>query len=132
MELILTGGTITGKELQTSGVVNKVLPRQDVLAHATKLAERIGSMSGAVTKIAKQAVLTGKFSLHSFACLIFCCNDHPHSDMDFAPLPLAENSHIVEGMSTERLLYYSTFSLSDFKEGQAAFLEKRPARFQHH
>ncbi|KAM7189913.1 ClpP/crotonase-like domain containing protein [Naviculisporaceae sp. PSN 640] len=102
MELILTGDSITGKELYASGVVNRALPRQDVFAHATKLAERIGSMSGPVTRIAKQAVLT------------------------------AENSHIVEGMSTERLLYYSTFSLGDFKEGQAAFLEKRPAKFQHY
>ena len=44
---------------------------------------------------------------------------------------LAENSHIVEGMAAEKALYYSTFSLKDFKEGQAAFLEKREPCFKH-
>ncbi|KAM7215870.1 ClpP/crotonase-like domain containing protein [Rhypophila decipiens] len=102
MELILTGESISGKELAASGIANKTFPRQEVLAQAKGLAERIGRMSGPVTRLAKQAVLT------------------------------AEKSHIVEGMATERLLYYSTFGLEDFKEGQAAFLEKRPAMFRHH
>lgn len=31
----------------------------------------------------------------------------------------------------ERALYYSAFSLADFGEGVAAFLQKRPAAFEH-
>jgi hypothetical protein len=44
---------------------------------------------------------------------------------------VAENSHIGEGMAAEKALYYSTFSLKDFKEGQAAFLGKRVPVFRH-
>ncbi|KAF1846732.1 ClpP/crotonase [Cucurbitaria berberidis CBS 394.84] len=35
------------------------------------------------------------------------------------------------GLQIERALYYSSFSLEDCQEGIAAFLEKRPAKFQH-
>jgi enoyl-CoA hydratase len=34
-------------------------------------------------------------------------------------------------MPIEKSLYYSTFDLGDFQEGQAAFLEKRRAEFSH-
>lgn len=42
-----------------------------------------------------------------------------------------EDSHLAAGMATEKLLYYSTFSLEDFKEGQQAFLGKRKPEFTH-
>lgn len=35
-------------------------------------------------------------------------------------------------MATEKTLYYSTFSLMDFMEGQQAFLQKRTPKFSHH
>lgn len=59
MEFILTGNPITGAEFERLGVVNRALPRQDVLPAATKLAEQIARNSGPIVKIAKQAVLTG-------------------------------------------------------------------------
>jgi len=60
MELILTGSSISGKELQEYNLVNRAFPREQVLAEATALAVKIGSMSGPVTRLAKQAILTGR------------------------------------------------------------------------
>lgn len=71
MELILTGDTISGKELEQLGLI-KAFQRDQVLDQAMSLAARIGKMSGAVTKLAKQAVLTGKRSA-LLRLLVFCC-----------------------------------------------------------
>ena len=43
----------------------------------------------------------------------------------------AENTHLDMGMAVESSLYYATFSIQDFCEGQAAFLEKRAPEFNH-
>ncbi|KAK2040987.1 enoyl-CoA hydratase/isomerase [Colletotrichum somersetense] len=101
MEFVLTGEPASGAEFERLGVVNKVFPRAEVVPAALKLAERIALMSGPVIKTAKQAVLT------------------------------VENSHLDAGMTTEKALYYSTFSLGDFQEGMTAFLEKRRPDFKH-
>jgi len=60
MELILTGDSSSGKELERLGLVSKSLPRPEVLAEAMSLAVKIAKMSGLVTSLAKQAVLTGR------------------------------------------------------------------------
>ncbi|RBQ99399.1 hypothetical protein VDGD_02910 [Verticillium dahliae] len=101
MEFVLTGDSASGAEFERLGVVNKAFPRDQVISAATNLAERIALMSGPVIQVAKQAVLT------------------------------VENSHLDAGMATEKMLYYSTFGLSDFKEGQTAFLQKRKPNFTH-
>jgi enoyl-CoA hydratase len=61
MEFVLTGDSATGAEFERLGVVNKVFPKQEVLAASIKLAERIAGNSAPVVKAAKQAVFTGKF-----------------------------------------------------------------------
>ncbi|KAJ0383538.1 hypothetical protein COL922a_010284 [Colletotrichum nupharicola] len=101
MEFVLTGDSASGAEFERLGVVNKVFPRAEVVPAALKLAERIAVMSGPVVKTAKQAVLT------------------------------VENSHLDAGMTMEKSLYYSTFSLDDFNEGMSAFLQKRRPEFKH-
>ncbi|KAK1827466.1 enoyl-CoA hydratase [Podospora conica] len=101
MHLVLTGSSLTGIELFEAGAASEALPAHEVLDAAMELAGRIGRMSGPVVRAGKQAVLT------------------------------AETSHLAEGMAAERMLYYSTFGLEDFKEGQKAFLEKRGAVFKH-
>ncbi|KAK4193180.1 mitochondrial enoyl-CoA hydratase [Podospora australis] len=101
MEFILTGDTATGREFERLGLVSKVFPRQDVEVKALALAEKIAQRSAAGARLAKQAILA------------------------------AENSHLAAGMGAERSLYYATFSLEDFREGQAAFLQKRAPVFRH-
>ncbi|KAK4194358.1 putative mitochondrial precursor of enoyl-CoA hydratase [Triangularia verruculosa] len=99
MELILTGDSVTASELARLGLVNRVFPRQEVESESIKLAQRIATKSAPVLKLGKKAILT------------------------------AEEAHLEAGMSLESNMYYATFDLEDFREGQAAFLEKRDPRF---
>jgi enoyl-CoA hydratase len=62
MELVLTGDTVSGTEFQALGLVNKVFPASETVPAAIALAERIAANSAPVTKLAKQAVLTGESS----------------------------------------------------------------------
>lgn len=61
MEFILTGDPASGSEFERLGVVTKVFPSSEVLPAAIKLAEKLSNLSGPVLRIAKQAVLTGKW-----------------------------------------------------------------------
>jgi enoyl-CoA hydratase len=38
---------------------------------------------------------------------------------------------LEEGLRFERRIFHSMFSLADQKEGMAAFIEKRPAKWTH-
>jgi enoyl-CoA hydratase len=38
---------------------------------------------------------------------------------------------LAEGVRFERRLFHSMFATHDQKEGMAAFIEKRPAKFEH-
>lgn len=60
MEFILTGDTASGAELERLGLVSKVVPADQVLGEAMRLAAKIASMSAPVVAAAKQAVLTGE------------------------------------------------------------------------
>ncbi|KAJ4246044.1 hypothetical protein NW762_013789 [Fusarium torreyae] len=101
MEFIMTGDSASGTEFERLGLVSKVFPKPDVLPAATRLAEKIASLSAPVIRIAKQAVLT------------------------------VESTTLDVGMTHEKALYYSTFSLDDFHEGITSFLQKRSPKFQH-
>ncbi|KAI3337320.1 enoyl-CoA hydratase/isomerase [Xylariaceae sp. AK1471] len=103
MELILSRQTIRGEELAQRGLVNRAFkPDEDVVLEAKKLAARIAGYSQPVVSMAKQAVLA------------------------------AENNHLGAGMAAEKMLYYMTFSLDDFKVGTEAFLNKQQPDFKHH
>ena len=43
----------------------------------------------------------------------------------------AFETSLAEGIRFERRVFHATFALRDQKEGMAAFVEKRPARFEH-
>ncbi|KAF2854715.1 ClpP/crotonase [Plenodomus tracheiphilus IPT5] len=102
MEMILTGASTTASEMERLGVVNRVvLPTQDVFDEALQVAQTIASLSAPAIGMAKQAI------------------------------EAAESTTLNTGLEIERALYYSSFSLADCREGIAAFLEKRPASFQH-
>ncbi|KAH7915856.1 ClpP/crotonase-like domain-containing protein [Hygrophoropsis aurantiaca] len=95
MHMILTGDTINASEAESSGLVAKVLPVNEVFEAAVETARKIAGFSAPVTAMAKEAV-----------------NE-------------AEEVGLKSGLHFESRLYHSSFSLADHVEGFGAFLEKR-------
>jgi len=99
LEMILTGDPITAADAHRMGLVNQVVPAEELLPAAEKLAQKIIANAPLAIKFAMEAV-------------------HHGSDM-----PLAE------GQLLEASLFALCCSTVDMKEGTRAFLEKRPAKF---
>jgi enoyl-CoA hydratase len=100
MDLILTGRMMDAAEAERSGLVARVVPLADLMNEAIKTAETIASMSLPSAMIAKEAVNR------------------------------AFEVSLAEGVVFERRVFHSLFATEDQKEGMAAFVEKRPAKFQ--
>jgi enoyl-CoA hydratase len=100
MEMILTHRMIDAAEAERFGLVARVVPVERLMEEALASAAKIASLSQPVVKAAKQAVKAAD------------------------ELPLSA------GLKLERELIHSMFDLADQKEGMAAFLEKRPPRFE--
>lgn len=100
LEMILTGDMIDAGEAYRIGLANKVVPQEDLLAEARRLATKIASKSALATALCKQAVVNGL-------------------EMDLA-----------RACAYEAELFGYSFATADQKEGMAAFLEKRPALFK--
>jgi enoyl-CoA hydratase len=100
MEMILTGRMIDAAEAERIGIVARIVPSEKLQEEALTLATKIASLSQPVIKAAKQAV-SNAFEM-----------------------PLGE------GVYQERRLFHAMFALEDQKEGMAAFIEKRPPKFQ--
>jgi enoyl-CoA hydratase len=98
MEMILTADMITAAEALTYGLVNYVVPAEQLLEKAEQLAEKIKMRSPVALKSAIAAVNAG-FK-----------ND-------------------VNGFRSEIEEFGRCFGTHDFKEGTAAFLEKRKPVF---
>lgn len=101
MDLILTGRTIGAEEAERSGLVSRVVPADDLLAEANKVAATIAGMSLSAARMAKEAVNR------------------------------AFESTLTEGLLYERRLFHSAFATDDQTEGMAAFSEKRKPNFTH-
>jgi enoyl-CoA hydratase len=101
MDLILTGRSIDAAEAERSGLVSRVVPADDLLTEAKKVAAAIAEMSLSAARMAKEAVNR------------------------------AFESTLAEGLLYERRLFHSCFATEDQSEGMAAFIEKRPANFTH-
>ncbi|RRR41912.1 enoyl-CoA hydratase [Mycolicibacter terrae] len=101
MDLILTGRTIDAAEAERSGLVSRVVPADDLLAEAHKVAATIAGMSLSAARMAKEAVNR------------------------------AFESTLAEGLLYERRLFHSAFATEDQTEGMAAFTEKRAPNFTH-
>jgi enoyl-CoA hydratase len=97
MRLILSGEMIGAAEAQQIGLVDLVVPHDELRAETLKLAGKIASKSPLTLKLAKQAIKASQ------------------------QLP------INDGLLYERDLFCLCFSTEDMKEGVKAFLEKRPA-----
>jgi enoyl-CoA hydratase/carnithine racemase len=100
LRLLLTGETITGATAGAWGLVS------DAVAEGTALAVALG-YARTIARMPRQAAAAIKRAVH-----------------DGADLPLAD------AMALERRLFISLFDTADQKEGMAAFLDKRRARFE--
>jgi enoyl-CoA hydratase len=101
MDMTLTGRMMDAAEAERSGLVARVVPLADLMSETMKIAETIASMSLPATMMGKEAVNRA------------------------FEVPLSE------GIRFERRVFHSLFATADQKEGMAAFVEKRPAKFEH-
>jgi enoyl-CoA hydratase len=99
MDLILTARFMDAAEAERSGLVARIVPLDQLLPEALKVAEKIGSLSAPSVAIAKEAV------------------------------NVAFETALAEGVRFERRIFYSLFATEDQKEGMAAFAEKRKPSF---
>jgi enoyl-CoA hydratase len=100
MDLILTGRMMDAQEAERSGVVARIVPLATLLDEALKVAETIAALSLPSVLAAKEAVNS------------------------------AFETSLAEGVRFERRVFHSLFATADQKEGMAAFVQKRPAKFE--
>lgn len=99
MEMILTGNMISAQEAEKAGLVSKIFPPDQLVDEAIKLAEKIGTHSPLIVKMAKEAVIA------------------------------SYNMTMDEGVRYERRLFQTTFATGDRREGMTAFVEKRDPKY---
>jgi enoyl-CoA hydratase len=100
MRLVLTGDMINAAEAKDIGLVEMVVPHEELRAKTLELAGKIASKSPLTLKVAKEAVRA------------------------------SQKLSIEDGISYERDLFCLCFSSEDKEEGVKAFLEKRPAEWK--
>src|SRR5436190_22472840 len=100
MDMILTGRMMDAAEAERAGRVARVVPVASLMGEAMKVAETIASMSLPSVLSAKEAVNR------------------------------AFETSLAEGVLFERRVFHALFATEDQKEGMAAFVEKRPAKFK--
>lgn len=99
-EMILTGDPISAAEAERIGLVNKVVPGEELMAEAEKLAARVLKNAPIAVRASNEAIQRG------------CEKD------------------IETGIIIESNLFGICFGTEDQKEGMGAFLEKRKAEFK--
>jgi enoyl-CoA hydratase len=100
MDLVLTGRMMDAVEAERAGLVARIVPLAQLMDEAMKVAETIASMS-------LPSLLAAKESINR-----------------------AFETSLAEGIRFERRVFHSLFATEDQKEGMAAFIEKRPAKFK--
>ena len=100
MELILTGDLVDATEALRMGLVNAVVPLQDLLPRARSLAETIAGKGQVAIRMALKAV------------------------------NMTEETGLGDGQQLEASLFGVCCGTADFAEGTRAFLEKRKPVFQ--
>src|SRR5262249_53411124 len=100
MDLILTGRMMDAAEAERAGLVARVVPAANLMEEALKVAETIAAMSLPALIAAKETVNR------------------------------AFETSLAEGVRFERRMFSLLFATHDQKEGMAAFVEKRAAKFE--
>lgn len=98
-ELIFTGDIIRADEADRIGLVNRVVPMDELMDAAREMAAKIATKSSAALKLAKTAINRGM------------------------------QTNLESGLKYEYELYSLSLSLEDKAEGVSAFLEKRKPKF---
>ncbi len=101
MDMCLTARMMDANEAERAGLVSRVVAADKLLEETMAAAKTIGEMSLPIVMMVKESINA------SF------------------------ESSLSEGIHFERRLFHSTFATEDQKEGMAAFVEKRPAKFKH-
>ncbi|MFC9793206.1 enoyl-CoA hydratase [Streptomyces sp. NPDC127584] len=101
MELCLTGRTMDAVEAERAGLVSRIVPGDDLLPEALRVAAAVAGMSKPVAMMAKEAVNR------------------------------AFETTLAEGVRFERRLFHAVFATADQKEGMSAFVDKRAPDFSH-
>jgi enoyl-CoA hydratase len=100
MDMILTGRMMDAAEAERSGLVARVVPLANLMEEAMKVAETIAGMGLPSVYAAKESINR------------------------------AFEATLAEGVRFERRVFHALFATEDQKEGMAAFIEKRPAKFR--
>jgi len=98
-ELIFTSDIITAEEAFKLGMINRVVPEDQLMPAAKEIAKKIATKSPAALKLAKQAINYGM------------------------------QTSLESGLKYEYELYSLSLSLEDKLEGVNAFIEKRAPKF---
>ena len=100
MEMCLTGRMMDAQEAERAGLVSRVVPFENLIDEAMRIAAFIASMSLPIAMQIKDCINT------------------------------AQASTLAEGVKFERRNFHAAFATQDQKEGMAAFVEKRPPQFK--
>ena len=101
MDMCLTARMMDAQEAERAGLVSRVVPADQLMNEAMSAAKTISEMSLPILMMVKESVNA------------------------------AYETSLSEGVHFERRLFHASFATEDQKEGMAAFLEKRPAKFKH-
>ncbi|QHC95991.1 MULTISPECIES: enoyl-CoA hydratase [unclassified Pseudomonas] len=100
MEMCLSGRMIDAVEAERCGIVARIVPSDELLDEALKVAAVIASKSLPIAMMVKESVNR------------------------------AFEVNLTEGVRFERRVFHAAFATQDQKEGMAAFIAKREAAFQ--
>jgi enoyl-CoA hydratase len=99
-ELVLTGDPITAEEAYQFGMLNRVVPAENLLEEAKSFGKKFKNSPSFAVEMAKSVIDTGM------------------------------NVGLKEALEVERMGFAMLYSTQDQCEGLTAFLEKRPPKFQ--
>ncbi|TMW65681.1 hypothetical protein Poli38472_008323 [Pythium oligandrum] len=99
--MVLSCHMIDAHQVERDGLVSRVVPSDQLVDEALKIANKIASAPRIAVKMGKEAVNVGY------------------------------EQSLQEGLKFESLLFWSSFATKDQKEGMMAYMEKRMPNFTH-